>query len=53
MYISETPIDNYIDKFWFINCPNNMSVAELRNQVRRLLHEVMTQNDEYNECEYA
>ena len=41
MYINETHIDNYIDNYWFINCPKDMPNKLLRHQLHRLIHEIM------------
>ena len=43
-------MDNYIDNYWFINCPKNMSNKKVRHQVHRLIHQIMmAQEDEEEE----
>ena len=49
MFINETHIDNYIDNYWFINCPKDMSNKLLRHQLHRLIHEVMMQQEDIQE----
>ena len=44
--MNEHIVDNYIDEYWFINCPEHLSVYHQNQAVQRLLHELMMQVDE-------
>ena len=44
-YLNRHMIDDYIDQFWIFNCPNNYSVGHINNQVHKLFHQLLTEND--------
>ena len=31
-------LDNYVDQFWFLNCPDTLKITQLDKQVRNLIH---------------
>ena len=38
MYKNEYEIDHFIDRYWFINCPDYLSISKIRDKVHKLIH---------------
>ena len=38
-------IDKYVDDYWYINCPEHISIKELDQKVYRLIHELLLEVD--------
>jgi hypothetical protein len=36
-YVNKTQIDEYVDNFWFFNCPDHYSAQEIDEKIRLLM----------------
>ena len=41
LYVNESHIDTFIDKYWLDNCPDTLSISENNNQTQKLLHLIL------------
>ena len=49
-WINKTPIDQYIDRFFIINCPETVSISHVESQTYNLFHRIFLQvNEQQNE----
>ncbi len=46
VYFNLDPIDEYIDKYFLVNCPENASVSRVSEQVVILLHRIFISTNE-------
>ena len=42
-YVNKTKIDEYIDRFWFLNCPSSISTFGINDQVYALIHNIIVE----------
>ena len=40
-YINESPIDQYIDNYWIMHCPNYYGQGRIDLKVRELVHRIL------------
>ena len=40
-YENTTQIDEYVDRFWFLNCPKSLSIFGLNEKVHNLIHKII------------
>jgi len=38
--MNHNPIDDYIDNFWLMNCPDSYSVGQINQSVYNMLHQL-------------
>ena len=50
-YLNRHPIEDYIDRFFLINVPDTLSIAENHSQVYRLLHILFVKEYELTQME--
>ena len=46
-YINEHPIDSFVDNYFLINCPDNISILEQNDRVYKLIQILLRKDDEY------
>ena len=46
-YVNRTCVDQYIDKYWMLKCPDRLSVSEVNQQVYMLFHQMFILGNEY------
>lgn len=39
-------IDDFIDEYWVLNCPESYSVAEINDQIYKFFHQMLTLDKE-------
>ena len=45
-YINLTFIDSYIDQYWLINIPDNLSIISTNKKISTLIHELFIQGEQ-------